>query len=341
MSYKSDMEFYREQHQKHKRLVGLILKCSIIVLAVAVLVATAAIIVTFAFGDRPAAEEEEGGAARLVLRVNESMLENGKAVGYLGESIAYKSFVTVSGGSGEVALAVDTSAVNASAVGEYTVRYTATDAAGNKKTLELTLVIRSGEYTPAKLNALVEAKAKELGLSAEMSKEVLVQKIYAYVNDPTAGKDEANIYFSDMSNAAAQQEQQKQGVRIRTGWESDWIEEAIRTLSMSRMEGDCFTYYSVSKAFFEYFGIENMGIQRAASSNEKGTHFWCIVNVGTEAEPKWYYYDATRLAGQFGDNTKNACLIDEAKLRSYRTSQGGTEFYKFDKWDGFPEMAKG
>ncbi len=336
MSYKSDMEFYREQHTKRKRLMGSIVKVSILVLAAAVLALTVSLVVTFAFSDRSAAEEDEGGAdrSRPVLRLNESALVGGKAVAYIGESIAYKSFVTISDNGGEVTLSVDTSAVNPSAEGEYPVRYTATDAAGNKSTLELILVVKNGDYTPAKLNALVAAKAKELGISADMSKKVIVERVYAFVNSPNLGKNDANIYFSDVSNTPAQQ-------LSRDTWQTDWVEEACRTLSMSRMEGDCYTYYAVSKAFFDYFGIENMGIQRAASSSEAGTHFWSIVNIGSAEEPQWYYYDATRLAGGFAsDKTKNACLITEQKLQSYRTSQGGTEFYKFDKWDGFPAIAE-
>ena len=327
------MEFYREQHAKHKRLVGSIAKISIIVLAVTVLALAVSLVVTFAFGDRPAAEEDEGGAdrSRPVIRLDESTLVDGKAVAYIGESIAYKSFVTVSGGSGEVTLSVDTSAVDPSAVGEYPVRYTATDAAGNKSTLELILIVKNGDYTPTKLNALVAAKAQELGISADMSKKVIVERVYAFVNSPNLGKNDANIYFSDMSNTPAQQVS-------RATWQTDWVEEACRTLSMSKMSGDCYTYYAVSKAFFEYFGIENIGIQRSASSSEAGTHFWSIVNIGSDAEPQWYYYDATRLAGRFADNTNNACLITEQKLQSYRTSQGGTEFYKLDKWDGFPAI---
>ena len=58
-----------------------------------------------------------------------------------------------------------------------------------------------------------------------------------------------------------------------------------------------------------------------------------MVNIGEGNNEQWYYYDATRLAGTFDDGTNNGCLITLSKLQSYRTSKGGSEFYKFDHTD--------
>jgi len=81
-----------------------------------------------------------------------------------------------------------------------------------------------------------------------------------------------------------------------------------------------------------------VGIRRAENyegCEEDGTHFWSVVKV----EEGWYYYDATRLAGSFNDDTKNACLITEAKLKSYVGSKGETYFYNMVKTVGFPTVA--
>ena len=104
----------------------------------------------------------------------------------------------------------------------------------------------------------------------------------------------------------------------------------MRTLSMSDMEGDCYSYYAVSKAFFEYYGIENCGMQRNSTKKElSGTHYWNIVKV----EGGWYYFDATRLAGTFQNGSRNACLVTEADLNGYKTSDGNPYFYKMNKTD--------
>lgn len=261
---------------------------------------------------------------------------------YTGANVSYRSFVNVSDNSGgECQLSIDTSGVNQNVPGEYVVKYVATDAAGNKsKTFSLKVIVKDGTYSEEKLMTLVAQKAKtELGYTKEEAKAAgktkvqIVKDIYNYVNDPSAGKNDANIYFNDISNTPSQAAQG--GQKSRSGWETDWVEEAYRTLSMSRMKGDCYSYYSVSKAFFEYFGIENMGIQRAVSADESGTHYWNIVKV----EEGWYYFDATRLGGSFSDGSRRACLITEAKLLGYTTSKGGKEFYKIDKWEGFPTIS--
>lgn len=261
---------------------------------------------------------------------------------YTGETISYRSFVTViDDRDEECSLSVDSTGVKQNIPGEYVVKYVATDAAGNKsKTFSLKVTVKDGAYSEDKLMKLVGQMAlTELGYTKEQAKSQgktktqIVKDIYNYINDPTAGKNDANIYFNDVSNTPAQSAQG--GQKSRTGWETDWIEEAYRTLSMPRMQGDCYTYYAVSKAFFEYFEIENVGIQRAVSSTESGTHYWNVVKV----EGGWYYYDATRLAGSFADGSRRACLITESKLLGYKTSNGGTEFYKIDKWEGFPKIS--
>ena len=261
---------------------------------------------------------------------------------YTGSTLSYRKFVKISDNSdGEIKLEATKSDVNQNVPGEYSVTLVAVDASGNKsKPLTLKVIVKDKMYSEESLMTLIAQKAKsELGYTREeaktsgKSKTQIVRDIYAYVNDPTAGKNDANIFFNDVSNTPAQKAQG--GQKTRNGWETDWIEEAYRTLSMNRMEGDCYSYYAVSKAFFEYFGIENMGIQRAVSSTESGTHYWNIVKV----EGGWYYFDATRLGGSFADGTKNACLITEAKLLGYKTSSGGTEFYKIDKWSGFPTIS--
>ncbi len=308
-----------------KKTMMTAIKITVIALAASLLLTAVAVVVALV--------TESGGGLSSDKQAPEIQGPEGNAVEvFLGDAIAYKSFVKVSDDSGKYKLKVDDSRVNADQEGTYSVTYTATDEAGNEEQYTLKLTIKRELYSRHTLMELVDKKAQMLGLSKEMSKTELVRGIYDYVNSPSKGKNDANIYFSDESNTPTQQQS-------RDNWENDWIEEAVRTLQMSDMKGDCYTYYSVSKAFFEYFEIENRGIQRSDDSNEAGTHFWNVVNVGTEQSPQWYYYDATRLAGKFSDGTNNGCLMTEAKLKSYKTSSGGTQFYRFEKPDGFPKIA--
>lgn len=342
MSYKNDMEFFKEQQKKRRTGMAWIIKITVLVLAVAILATGVTVGVTLLLGNKnPQTEENDGGDEGG--KTNSGRLEitgpkDNTIMVVLGDKLAYKSFVTVNDVNAK--LTVDNSKVDTSTPGSYPVYYTATDDTGAQAKYTLTLVISDGseQYTMDRLMNMVALKAEELGITKTMTKVEQVRRIYNFVKDPSVGANEANIYFNDESNAPSQN---AQSGMIRTGWENDWIEEAILTLSMNRMKGDCYTYYAVSKAFFEYFGIENIGIQRSANSGQAGTHFWHVVNVGSETEPKWYYYDATRLAGSFEtDKTSNSCLITEEKLMSYKTSKGETGFYTFNKsqYKNFPTV---
>lgn len=313
--------FDRSRLEIQKKYMMTAIKITVMVLALAVLVCIVAVVMAL-FDEAPASDK--------IPPVIEGP-EGDVAEGIVGDTIAYKSFVRVSDDSGKYKLSVNTDRVDKSREGTYTVIYTATDEAGNSTEYSLKLTLKKKLYSRATLMELVETKARILGLSKTMTKAELVKAIYAYVNSPSKGKNDATIYFSDESNTPAQRDS-------RETWETDWIEEAVRTLKMERMEGDCYTYYAVSRAFFEYFEIECIGIQRSADSDEAGTHFWCAVNVGSDSSPKWYYYDATRLAGKFSDGSRNGCLMTEKKMTSYVTSAGGKEFYLFDKPSDFPKI---
>ena len=334
MSYKSDMEYFKEQQKQRRELLARLIKITVLVLAAAILLTGIAGGVTLLMNrDSSGVEDDEGGTSAGGLRIRGP--ENDTVTIAPGDKPAYKSFVTVSDGNAK--LTVDASAVNTEKEGTYKVYYTATDGAGKQTSYTLTLIVsKNPSYTRERLMSLIAQRAESLGITKSMSKVEQVRRIYAYVKDPSAGKYEANIYFSDESNTPSQSNQSG----IRTGWETDWVEEAIRTLSMGRMEGDCYSYYAVSKAFFEYFGIENVGIQRSAGSSQAGTHFWHAVNVGSASDPRWYFYDATRLGGSFADGGTNSCLITEEKLLSYTTSNGQRGFYTFDKsqYKNFPKI---
>ncbi len=222
---------------------------------------------------------------------------------YVGEAIAYRKDITVTDNCfGEVKLDIDSSSVDPNKAGSYRVKYTATDAAGNISTLDVTLTIVEEKVTNDELMTQIGALAAQLGITKNMTKEEQVKRIYGYVNSPTLSASMANIKFFDASNTDR----------------SDWQREAMLTLRSG--SGDCYSYFAVSKAFFEYFGIENRDIQRSAGvTTQSGTHFWSMVNIGTSENPQWYYYDATRL--KTPHESGNACLFTEAQLVDYNTNK--------------------
>ena len=254
----------------------------------------------------------------------------------VGETIAYKSAVSATDDSGSCTLDVTNNNVNTDVAGTYSVTYVAKDAAGNSSKLTVKVMVIKSDYTKEMLMGVVEKLVDKLGITSNMTTAQKVRKIYEYVNDPDKNGPSARIYFTDESNIPNID---------RSKWQTDWIEEAYRTLKPladgnSRTEGDCYSYYAASKAFFEYYGIDNKGIKRNESgSNMAGTHFWSIVNVGSVSEPVWYFYDATRLAGSFSDGSNECCLRTLDELNSYKASQSGQYgFYSFDP-SGYPTIS--
>ena len=303
MSYNNDKEKMNQEIEDRKRLVWTIIKITFIAFAVVLVIFAVVLTVTLITGAGKSGDD---------MPPEISGRDGGRVVGYVGESPKFKQMVKVVDDSDPAPqLQIDNSKVNINEEGEYKVYYRAIDESGNVSEIyTLVYVVKSKEYSEDTLMSLIAEKAEDLGITDSMSDTEKVRAIYKYVNSSST------IEFTDESNIP--------NIK-RTNWQIDWIEEAIRALDSE--EGDCYSYYSLSKAFFEYFGIENIGVKRADSSEEPGTHFWSVVKV----EEGWYYYDATRLAGEFSDGTTNACLITQAKLDSYRTSKGGKEFYKMGK----------
>ena len=318
MSYRDKLNAGKEARKKIKETVSLASKITIVVLAVLVLFATVLVIVDMV-GDNKALSGggASGGGADTVPPVIK--LKSGDCI-YVVETqqgtVAWRDMVTVTDNSGSVTLKFNSDNVDISKAGTYNITYTATDAKGNVTEKTFLVVVQEAKYSYSEMERLVKEKAKNLGITTSMSKRDIVKAVYNYVNSPDKGKDDANFIFRNESNSA------------RENWEIDWVEETI--LAFESGEGDCYTYYSVSKAFFEVFGIENRGIQKDFTSAKDGTHFWLMVNIGDSNAPQWYYYDATRLAGTFADGTRNACLITLKKLESYQPTSSGIYLYKFD-----------
>ena len=322
MSYKNDKQEMNEEMNSLKSKVVTIIKITFLVFAVALVTLVVIFTVSLFQGELFASSKD-------VTPPSISARQGATVVGYLGEAPTYKKYVTVSDDKDEEpALAIDSKSVDINKEGSYVVRYQAKDSAGNKSSVfKITYIVKSKQYSRDSLMSMVADLASELGITKNMSTVEKVQKVHKFVNEEIMWSKASALGESNIPNIN------------RDNWKEDWIEEAVRTIELYNDDsgvGDCYSYYSVSKAFFEYFGIQHVGIRRDKSldyqedskGNRKGTHFWLIVNIGND---QWYYYDGTRLAQPFNDGTRNACLITQDKLDSYVTSSGETYFYKISK----------
>ena len=190
-------------------------------------------------------------------------------IAYIGGGVAYLSGVSVTDDCDAGAtISVDTSAVDLKTVGVYDVIYRATDAAGNVTEVRRTLSVYEEEITEDMLNALLDPILDAIILDSMTTKQKL-RAIYDYVYE--------NVAY------------------VSTSDKSSWVRAAYN--GIVNRNGDCFTYFALSKAMMERLGIKNMDVERlpelATAVNER--HYWNLVNIGTETEPRWYHFDACRI----------------------------------------------
>ena len=225
---------------------------------------------------------------------------------YLGEAVAYRDGITVTDDcDGTIELTVDDSQVNTSAVGEYPVIYTATDRTGKRTTAETKVNVYDNKITEEMLWEKLDPLIEKLELKGQ-SKEMQVQLIWEYVHD------RRTISYSGKSD------------------KGDWVRGAYDAIT--KKSGDCFTYFSLSKAFFERLGIENMDIFKPADSGKTNSHYWSLVNIGTASAPVWYHYDSTRVV----DQSWESYLMTDSQIAYLRTER--PDLYNTDL-SGYPRTA--
>ena len=223
-------------------------------------------------------------------------------IAYIGEGISYRSGITLTDNcGGEITLTVDSSAVNTEQISEeegYLIIYYATDHAGNTATAEARVHVYEQEITLDMLYASIDPIIAELGLYA-MSKVEQVRAIWQFVHTDHA------ITYVDHSD------------------KTSWIRAAY--FALIDQQGDCFSFFALSKAFFERLGIENMDIQRTPGFTTD-THYWSLVNVAESGAPaQWYHYDSTRLR----DVPYSGALLTDRQVDAF--SRLRPNFYLYDR----------
>ena len=232
-----------------------------------------------------------------------------------GATIIWRASVEATDDSGKVELTLDTSEADLNTPGKYTVYIVARDEAGNETRKRTTLVLHDGSVTEQMLYDTIKNIEKDLLITNKMNAEEKIYSVFRYVYD--------NMKYSNTSKHL------------------DWRQEAYTALS-GGFTGDCFTYCAASYAILGYLGFDVRIVERAESAKIEGTgtHFWVLVNIGTETEPKWYHFDATPQRSPYNLATY---LMTNAQLEAFTKWRNETykleNYYTFDV-GSFPEVAK-
>ncbi len=232
-----------------------------------------------------------------------------------GATIIWRASVEATDDSGKVQLDLDTTGADLNTPGVYTVEIVARDDAGNETRRKVKLTVHDGSITESMLFDVIKKIEKDLLITSKMNVEEKVYSVFRYVYD--------NMKYSN------------------TSAHIDWKQEAYVTLN-GGFTGDCFTYCATSYAILKYLGFDVHIVERAESAKIEGTgtHFWVLVNIGSEAEPKWYHFDATPQRSPYNLATY---LMTNAQLEAYTKWRNDTykleNYYTYDV-EKFPEVSK-
>ena len=177
---------------------------------------------------------------------------------YTGDAVSYLDGVTVTDNMDpNVKLDVDTSQVRQKEAGTYPIVYIATDASGNKATVNATLTVVQSAADEETVKKLAKEVIDQI-ITDDMSGYDKLYAIYYWVR--------GNIRYQDQPNL------------------EDWLKAAYDGLKYH--QGDCYVYCMTSRALLDAAGIKNMVIDTVPL---RYIHFWNLVDIGEG----WYHFDTT------------------------------------------------
>lgn len=192
---------------------------------------------------------------------------------YQGDTIAYRTGVTLTDNRDLApSLSVDASGVDLSQPGQYTVTYTATDAAGNASQVQATVTVREKQEWFVDLDTIYAAVDEVLAeiIKPHMTARQQAKAIYNWIR--------SHCYYVNHSD------------------KSDYFQAAY--LMLTERKGDCFNYYSLSKVMFDRLGIPNIDVRKVKNHANDSDHYWSLVSV--DGGETYYHFDTVPRVGDGG-----------------------------------------
>jgi len=239
--------------------------------------------------------------AKLVIKINQAppVIEGAEdIVSTVGNPIMYRQGVTAHDDFGrELELQVDSSEVNQHEVGQYSIRYRATDLTGNPVEIEKVVYIININIDDVHNEA--DKILTEI-LSDGMSQLEKVRAIHTWVR--------VNIGYATV-----------------IGGPADTVyEDAYRAIR--DRQGDCFIFYAIGDVLLTRAGIENMPINRIPGTPTR--HRWSLVNPDNLG---WHHFDTTPTTLGLGSETAFFTSTQAKEFtRRFVEFNGTQDFYTFN-----------
>lgn len=252
--------------------------------------------------------DEGGNTAEVEARINiiedtEAPVIDGVApiTNFLGDPISYKSEITVTDNCDrDVELEVDNSEVNPDAAGTYTVRYSATDRAGNTAEAETTITIQEkpeNYVEPEEVYALADEVLAEI-TTDDMTLKEKARAIYDWTRN--------NVGY------------------INTSEKDSWTNGAYQ--GFTEGQGDCFVFFATSKALLTRAEIPNIDVVKSDTSHS--SHYWSLIDCGDG----WYHFDTTP---RYGGGA--FFMLTDAEILEYSQAHNNSHIFDQSLYPATPE----
>lgn len=215
---------------------------------------------------------------------------------YVGSTVAYRSGVSVSDDcDSSVTLELDSSKVDLSTAGVYTVTYSATDASGNTATKQAQVNVLEKQANHVEVDVIYAAV------------DALLAK---FITDDMTDRQKAEaIYVWTYKHMTY-------GGHTDT---TDYIQSAYQFLTSHK--GDCYGYFALQKLMFERLNIPTIDVRKVKTSPKDSNHYWLMVSI--DGGETYYHFDNVW--------SYHLCLVTDAYLDDFSARPSVRNAFNRDK----------
>lgn len=203
---------------------------------------------------------------------------------YMGSTVSYRKGIVVTDDQDtDLVFTVDSSQVDLSREGTYTLVYQAVDDAGNETRLTTTVTVKEKPKTYVDEQTIIAAADKILGevITDGMTNRQKAEAVFRWIK--------RNFIYNNISD------------------KTDYLQAAY-TL-MQKKSGDCFSYYAFCRLMFERLGFPHITVTRVENTQRPGRHWWSMISL--DGGETWYHFDATPRPPDYTGDRFFCCVTDD------------------------------
>lgn len=201
---------------------------------------------------------------------------------YEGGTVSYRTGITATDDlDPNPTLAVDSTGVDLTVPGEYTVTYTATDLGGNVTTVtaKVTVMEKGEDYVePEVIYEHIDNLMAKF-IREDMTDREKVEAVYCWTR----------MHFQYGKSTK----------------KTDYLQIAYEFLQTHK--GDCVSYFALQKLMLERLGIPTIDVHKVKNYEGDSNHYWLLVSI--DKGQSYYHFDNVW--------SKQLCLVTDKRLNAF------------------------